>query len=123
MSEKILSAVSILLLIFCMLALLKRSALPQKHRIFRYLSRLHAPCGILLLIAGLFHGILAGSTTDINTAAMITGKLTWFLILALIILSLPKKKTGHILWRKMHISLAVSVSILTMIHIGFTAGF
>ena len=52
-----------------MLALLKRSALPQKHRIFRYLSRLHAPCGILLLIAGLFHGILAGSTTvDTGTA-------------------------------------------------------
>lgn len=104
-----------------MLTLLKRSASLQKHRAFKYLARLHAPCGILLLITGLSHGILAGNEADGNVAAMITGKLAWMLLLLLTILALPKRKIRHTLWQKMHIILAVSVFIFTIVHVGFAA--
>ena len=116
MSGKFLSIISIILLIFCMLALLKRSALPRKHRCLKYITRLHAPFGILLLFTGLAHGILAGNTAGGNSPAMITGKLAWMLLLLLIIFALPKRDNGNISWRKLHIVLAVSGFSAVLLH-------
>ena len=116
MPGKFLSTKSTILLIFCMLALLKRCALPKQRRPLKYLTRLHAPFGILLLLTGLFHGILAGNTDGGNAPAMITGKLAWMLLLLLTIFALLKRNPGNIRWRKLHIVLAVSVFIAAIFH-------
>ncbi|HIY30538.1 MAG TPA: hypothetical protein H9776_02235 [Candidatus Mediterraneibacter intestinipullorum] len=110
--EKILALISVLLLIFCMLAPLKRTELAQKHPWIRRLTGFHTAYGIFLLVTGLAHGVLAG-----KDPAMITGKLAWMLLLILTLLTPLKKKAGQALWRRIHITLTVSVCALTVIHI------
>lgn len=110
--EKILALVSVLLLILCMLAPLKRTELAQKHPWIRHVTGFHTAYGIVLLVTGLAHGILAGSGP-----AMMTGKLAWMLLLILTLLTLVRKKTGQARWRKVHIVLAVAACVLTVVHI------
>lgn len=110
--EKILALISVLLLVFCMLAPLKRTELAQKHPWIRHITGFHTVYGILLLVTGLAHGVLAG-----KGPAMITGKLAWMLLLILTLLTLLKRKTGQSLWRRIHITLAVTVCALTVFHI------
>ena len=88
--EKILALASVLLLILCMLAPLKRTELAQKHPWIRHVTGFHTAYGIVLLVTGLAHGILAGSGP-----AMMTGKLAWMLLLILTLLTLVRKKTGQ----------------------------
>ena len=85
--EKILALISVLLLILCMLAPLKRAELAQKHPWIRHVTGFHAVYGVILLATGLAHGILAGSGP-----AMMTGKLGWMLLLILTLLTPLKKK-------------------------------
>lgn len=110
--EKILALASVLLLILCMLAPLKRTELAQKHPWIRRVTGFHTAYGIVLLVTGLAHGILAGSGP-----AMMTGKLAWMLLLILTLLTLVRKKTGQTRWRKIHIALAVAACVLTVVHI------
>ena len=110
--EKALALVSVLLLILCMLAPLKRTEPAQKHPWIRRVTGFHTAYGIVLLVTGLAHGILAGSSP-----AMMTGKLAWMLLLILTLLTPLKKKTGSALWRKIHITLAAAACILTVVHI------
>ena len=73
--EKFLALVSVLLLILCTLAPLKRTGLAQKRPWIRHVTGFHTAYGIALLITGLIHGALAG-----NAPAMMTGKLAWMLL-------------------------------------------
>lgn len=110
--EKTLALASVLLLILCILAPLKRTELAQKYPWIRRVTGFHTAYGIILLVTGLAHGILAGSGP-----AMMTGKLAWMLLLILTLLTPLKKKTGSALWRKIHITLAVAACVLTVVHI------
>lgn len=110
--EKIPALISAALLIFCILAPLKRTRLAQKHPWIKRLAGFHTSCGVLLLASGLAHGILAG-----KGPAMTTGKFAWMLLLILTLLTPLRKKTGQVLWRRIHIALAVCACALTAIHI------
>ncbi len=110
--EKSLAFISVLLLILCMLAPLKRTALAQKNPWIRTVAGFHAAYGIVLLITGLAHGVLSG-----GGPAMISGKLAWMMLLILTCLTIFRKKIKQTLWRKIHIVLAVSVCVLTAVHI------
>lgn len=110
--EKTLALASVLLLILCMLAPLKRTEPAQKHPWIRRATGFHTAYGIILLVTGLAHGIIAGSGP-----AMVTGKLAWTLLLILTLLTPLKQKTGSALWRKIHITLATASCVLTVVHI------
>ena len=110
--EKILALISVLLLILCMLAPLKRAELAQKHPWIRHVTGFHAVYGGILLATGLAHGILAGSGP-----AMMTGKLGWMLLLILTLLTPLKKKTKQVVWRRIHIAPGAAVCVLMVVHI------
>ncbi len=110
--EKTLSFVSVLLLILCALAPMKRTELAQRHTWIRSVTGFHTAYGIILLITGLAHGILAGSGPG-----MITGKLAWMLLLVLTLLTLLKKRTKQTVWRRIHIALGAATCILVVMHI------
>lgn len=110
--EKILALISAALLIFCILAPLKRTNLAFKHPWVKRLTGFHTVYGVLLLITRLAHGILAG-----KGPAMMTGKLAWMVLLILTLLTPLRKKTGQTLWRRIHIALAVCACALTVVHI------
>lgn len=116
--EKSLAFISVLLLILCALAPLKRTVLAQKHPWIRHVTGFHSVYGIVLLIAGLAHGVLAGSGP-----AMVTGKLAWMLLLVLTLLTLVKKKVMPAVWRKIHSALGIAVCVLVAVHIVQAAGF
>lgn len=110
--EKITALISLLMLIGCMLAPLKRSSAAQRHPWIRRFVGFHTVYGITLLVTGLVHGILAGHGT-----AMMTGKLAWMLLLLLTLLSPLKKWMKQKNWRYVHLTLAVSSCALVLIHI------
>lgn len=110
--EKALSFISVLLLILCVLAPLKRTGLAKKQSWISHITGFHTAYGIILLITGLAHGILAGSGP-----AMITGKLAWMLLLVLTLLTLVKKKAKQAGWQKIHIALGSVVCMLVAVHV------
>ncbi len=116
--EKFLALVSVLLLILCTLAPLKRTGLAQKRPWIRHVTGFHTAYGIALLITGLIHGALAG-----NAPAMMTGKLAWMLLLVLTLLTLVKKKIKLAVWRKVHTALGAAVCVLVVVHVVQAAGF
>ena len=116
--EKALAFISLLLLILCALAPLKRTGLTQKRPWNRHVTGFHTAYGIALLITGLIHGVLAGSAPG-----MMTGKLAWMLLLVLTFLTLVKKKIKLAVWRKVHIALGAAVCVLVVVHVVQAAGF
>ena len=112
--EKILALFSVLLLILCMLAPLRKSTLAQRHPLLRKIAGHHTLFGILLLIAALIHGILAG-----NTTGMISGKIAWMVLLILVLLSIFLKKRKSSFWNRVHTVLAMIVCVLVVIHVGY----
>ena len=110
--EKSLAFISVLLLILCALAPLKRTELAKKHPWIPHITGFHTAYGIILLIAGLAHGILA-----VSGPAMITGKPAWMLLLVLTLLTLMKKKVEQAGWRKIHIALGAAVCMLVAVHV------
>lgn len=109
---KALAFISVLLLILCALAPIKRTELAKKHPWLPHITGFHTAYGIILLITGLAHGILAGSGP-----AMMSGKLAWILLLILTLLTPLKKKTKQVVWRRIHITLGVIVCALVVVHI------
>lgn len=112
MIEKLTALLSLLLLIACMLAPLKRTAWIRRHPGMKQVIGFHTAYGIILLFTGLIHGILAG-----RGAAMMTGKLAWMLLLVLTLLSPLKKRMKQNTWRYLHLTLAAAGCILVAIHI------
>ena len=107
-----LALISVLLLILCMLAPLKRAEPAQKHPWIRPGPRITPLFGGHPLAPGVAHGILAGSGP-----AMMTGKLGWMLLLILTVLTPLKKKTKQVVWRRIHIALGAAVCVLMVVHI------
>ncbi|MBC5787013.1 MULTISPECIES: hypothetical protein [Clostridiaceae] len=110
--SKLLSIISVLLLLVCMLAPVKKTAFAQKHPIVKSILKHHSIYGILLLIITLFHGILAG-----NQPGMISGKIAWMILLLLIIFSIPKNKMNSPIWKKIHVIISILLCLIVIFHI------
>lgn len=110
--ERLLAAVSVLLLIGCMLAPLKKTAFAQRNPWVKKIVGFHTLYGLVLLAAAFVHGILAG-----NKPGMMTGKLAWMILLILILLTLFRNKMKTRSWNRIHSGLAAVVCFLVVIHI------
>lgn len=110
--SKILSSLSILLFLLCMLAPLRKSAAAAKYKVIRTVLKPHTAYAILLLFTALIHGILAG-----KNAGMISGKIAWMLTLLLVIASFAGCKLKKKTWIQLHRLLSVAVCALIIIHI------
>ena len=110
--SKLLSVISVLLLLACMLAPIKKTAFAQRHPIVKSVLKYHTLYGILLLIITLFHGILAG-----NQPGMVSGKLAWMALLLLIVFAIPKNKMKSSVWKKIHIIISVFLCLIVIFHI------
>lgn len=116
--EKIFAFLSVLFLLLCMSASISKKNLVQRSPLLRRITGAHNLYGILLLIFALLHGMLAG-----NAPGMVTGKLIWTILLALILLSIFQKRRNFQAWKRIHKVLAVIVCILTAVHIGYAVVF
>lgn len=110
--SKILALVSLLLLLLCMAAALKGKPGWQNSPVMKKIRGGHTLYAILLLAAGLIHGIAAG-----KEPGMITGKIAWMILLVLVILSLATQKRRRGKWKKIHIYLAIAVCLLVAVHV------
>lgn len=104
--------ISGVLLILCMLTPLRRKIGGRAGLVLRGLSKPHTLYGILLLFTSLFHGVLSG-----NKPGMVSGKLAWFCLLLLLLLSAGKKRRGRSAWIKLHRRLAGLLCAWIAVHI------
>jgi len=102
--ERLLAAVSVLLLIGCMIAPLKKTAFAQRNPWMKKIVGYHTLYGVVLLAAAFVQG-------------MVTGKLAWMVLLILILLTLFRKKMKTRSWNRIHSGLAAVVCLLVVIHI------
>ena len=109
--SKLLSILSILLLLACMLVPIRKTTFSQRHPFILVVFKHHTLYGILLLIITLFHGILAG-----NQPGMITGKIAWMVLLLLIIFAIPKNKMKSSIWKKIHVIISVLLCLIIIYH-------
>lgn len=105
---KIITLICLILLVLCFLPLFKRYFNNQK---IAKLASYHQLYAWLLLAFSLLHGILAA-----KSAAMISGKIAWF-ILSLIIIFAYLIKQSKSSWKKIHLVLSIILVILVIIHI------
>lgn len=116
--EKLTALLSLLLLIACMLAPLKRTAWIRRHPGMKQVIGFHTAYGIILLFTGLIHGPFCLEVRSPGRGtAMMTGKLAWMLLLVLTLLSPLKKRMKQNTWRYLHLTLAAAGCILVAIHI------
>lgn len=110
--EKLLAALSMVLLVVCMLAPLRKLPFADRHPWVKKALRFHTLYGWLLLAAALAHGILAG-----KQPGMITGKLAWMALLLLLVLTLLRKRMKTSAWVLLHRVCSVAVCVLVLFHI------
>ena len=93
----------ILLFLLCTLEPVKRLQLnPKYYSIYAW----------LLLILSLIHGLLAE-----KTSASISGKMVWMILLLLIVFAYFRKKMPPSVWKTIHISFSVMLTIGIIAHI------
>lgn len=110
--NKLMILVSIVLLILCVLAPVRKHIVFQKNSVVQKVLGPHIAYGILLFVTTLVHGILSG-----NKAGMMTGKLAWLCLAFLLCLSALKRKMKKKRWLQLHRGCTVCLCILTVIHI------
>lgn len=110
--SKLLSALSILLFILCMLAPLKKSPAVQKSSWVKAILKPHKAYAVLLLLTALAHGITAG-----KNPGMMSGKTAWLITLLLVIFSFAGGKLKKELWIKAHRWISALLCLLVVIHI------
>lgn len=115
-----------LTVLFCLMAGLKWVARISNHRSAnRFFHKIHIPFGILALIAGLLHGILAGNfpfatLTDFSVAPVL---FTWnfgsfcFLCIILLAVSYLLRKKLRRYWMPVHRVLTVLTLLLLVLHL------
>lgn len=106
------------LLILCMLTPFRRRSGGRAGQIIRGMLKPHILYGILLLFTSLIHGILSG-----NKAGMASGKLAWFCMLLLFLLSPGKKRRGKPGWMQLHRRMAILLCAVIAVHIVWAAAF
>ena len=106
------TVISLILLILCIMAPLRKSRMARKHRLLQAVIKPHTIYGILLLVTSLVHGILSE-----NKPAMISGKLAWLCLLILLIFSGFKGRMKTSNWLKIHRVLSVLLCLMIVVHI------
>ncbi|MFQ6793043.1 MAG: hypothetical protein ACLRT4_09685 [Thomasclavelia sp.] len=106
---KIITLICLILLVLCFLPLFKRYFNNQK--IANNNQAYHQLYAWLLLAFSLLHGILAA-----KSAAMISGKIAWFILFLIIIFAYLIKQSKSS-WKKIHLVLSIILVILVIIHI------
>lgn len=109
--NKLMILISVVLLLLCILAPMRKVVVRKRSLIQKILSP-HAVYGVLLLITSFIHGILSGKKTG-----MMTGKLAWLCLLLLLCLSVLKRKMKKERWILIHRGFTVGLCILIVIHI------
>ena len=104
--------ISIIFFILCSLASVKRLQIYKKIKVLSFITKYHAVYAWLFLIFSFIHGILAG-----NAPAAISGKIAWIMMCLLMILAYLKKKMSVSLWKKIHITLSIVLTIGILAHI------
>lgn len=110
--SRFLSLISVLLILLCLLAPLKKSSAAAGHKIVRTLLKPHRLYALLLLVLSLAHGILAQ-----RTPAMNSGKIAWLFILLFIIISFAGQRIKKNTWLRIHRVLSAAGCILIAGHI------
>ena len=102
----------ILLFLLCTLEPVKRLQLNPKFRFLKFITKYHSIYAWLLLILSLIHGFLAE-----KTSASISGKIVWMILLLLIVFACFRKKMPSSVWKTIHISFSVMLTIGIIAHI------
>ncbi len=102
----------ILLFLLCMLEPVKRLQMNSKFRFIYLITKYHSVYAWLLLILSLVHGFLAE-----QSAASISGKIVWILLLLCIVFAYVKKKMSPSVWKIIHISFSIILAIGIIVHI------
>lgn len=103
---------SLIFLLLCLLAPMGKSKKADSVPAFRAILSPHTLYAVLLLFTSLIHGILSG-----NRPGMLSGKLTWFCLLALCLTSFFRHKMDRQVFLKLHRKLAVLVGLFLILHI------
>lgn len=110
--SRFLSLISVLLILLCLLAPLKKLPAASGHKIILTLLKPHRLYALLLLVLSLAHGIFAQ-----RTPAMGSGKAAWLFMLLFTIVSFADLRTPKNRRLKIHRLLAGVCCILTACHI------
>ena len=102
----------ILLFLLCTLEPVKRLQLNPKFRFLKVITRYYSIYAWLLLILSLIHGLL-----EEKTSASISGKMVWMILLLLIVFAYFMKKMPPSVWKTIHISFSVMLTIGIIAHI------
>ena len=97
-----LELVCLILVLLCMLAAAQKRLLLKPKSFFKKAVCFHDGYAYLLLVLALVHGILSG-----KSAAMMSGKVAWMILLILIIFALIQKKFRFAWMKKAHVVLSV----------------
>ena len=101
----------ILLFLLCTLEPVKRLQFHSKFQCLKSVTKYHSVYAWLLLILSLVHGFLA------KTSASISGKIVWLILLLLIVFAYFRKKMPPSVWKTIHISCSVLLTIGIIAHI------
>lgn len=102
----------ILLFLLCTLEPVKRLQFHSKFQCLKSITKYHSVYAWLLLILSLVHGFLAE-----KTSASISGKIVWLILLLLIVFAYLRKKMPTAVWKTIHISCSVLLTIGIIAHI------
>ena len=102
----------ILLFLLCTLEPLKRLQFHSKIQCLKSVTKYHSVYAWLLLILSLVHGFLAE-----KTSASISGKIVRLILLLLIVFAYFRKKMPPSVWKTIHISFSVMLTIGIISHI------
>ena len=102
----------ILLFLLCTLEPVKRLQYHSKFQCLKSVTKYHSVYAWLLLILSLVHGFLAE-----KTSASISGKIVWLILLLLIVFAYFRKKMPSSVWKTIHISFSVMLTIGIISHI------
>ncbi len=112
MFQTILTIICILCMFLCYASLLKRNSHCTHTSFLKKLLQGHSRYGIGLLVFSLLHGIFSPKSD-----AMISGKVTWLLLLILLLSTLLRKYVSPKIFKKIHLSLSLLLGVFIGIHI------
>mgnify|MGYP006907867410 FL=1 len=85
--KKLMSLISFILLVLCMLAPMKKNRALKGNKIVQVILKPHAVYGILIFMTSLVHGVFAG-----KKAGIMSRKLAWCCLLLLLVLAGYQKR-------------------------------
>ncbi len=106
-----LTVLSLALFILCLLLPLRKTKCGQC-KYFRAMVKPHTLYACLLAVTAFAHGLLSG-----KNPGMVSGKIAWTVLIALLITSFLKKKLAETTWTRLHRVLSAAFGICVCVHI------